>query len=140
MENTSAHKDHVVPLKVYLIIGAALYVLTAVTVGVSFIHLGGWNVVVAIFIAAVKASLVALVFMHLWYDRKIMLVIFITAIMFLAIFIIFTMFDTMTRGQIDEETAQPIRQEAIIYDSLKPPPDSLGEDAAKDKKSDGQGH
>ena len=131
MSDTKAHKHHIVPLKVYLAIGAALFILTGVTVGVSFIDLGGWNVVVALLVAGVKASLVALVFMHLLYDRKIMLVVFITSILFLSIFIIFTMFDTMTRGQIYEESASPIKEDAIIYDSLGDPATSRSDDSEK---------
>ena len=74
MSNHATHKGaHIVPLRVYLGIGAALMVMTAVTVGVSFIHLGGWNVVVALTIASIKATLVALVFMHLLYDKKLLL-------------------------------------------------------------------
>jgi len=43
----------------------ALLLLTVVTVLVSYVDLGLWNTVVALLIASVKASLVALFFMHL---------------------------------------------------------------------------
>lgn len=120
MSTHTTHKTaHVVPLSIYIGVGAALMVLTAVTVAVSFIHLGGWNVVVALTVASIKATLVALIFMHLLYDKKLFLIIFVAAIMFLAVFIIFTMFDTMRRDDIDEIKAQPIQKNAVIYDSLK---------------------
>ena len=61
---------HIAPMKLYLGIGATLMILTAITVMVSFINLGGWNVVVALIIASIKGSLVALFFMHLYYDKK----------------------------------------------------------------------
>lgn len=55
----------------YYVVFGALMVLTAVTVLVSTVHLGGMgNVAVALVIAALKASLVALFFMHLKYDGK----------------------------------------------------------------------
>jgi cytochrome c oxidase subunit 4 len=77
---------HIVPLRVYLGVAAMLFVLTGVTVGVSFIPLGGWNVVVALIVASIKATFVALIFMHLLYDKKIYLTIFVTAILFLAVY------------------------------------------------------
>lgn len=110
---------HVLPLKVYLGVAAALLILTGVTVGVSFIHFGAWNMVVAMTIAGIKMILVALIFMHLKYDNKLYCAIFAIAIVFLLIFIIFTLFDTLDRGAIYEEKARPIKAEASIYDSLQ---------------------
>ena len=109
---------HILPLRVYLGVFAGLLVLTAVTVAVSFIHFGAFNLVVAMFVAAVKASLVAMFFMHLKYDNKLYLVVFLIAIAFLAVFIIFTMFDTMERDRIYIEKAGPIQKEAGIYDRV----------------------
>ncbi len=107
--------DHVTPLKIYLGTGSALLILTAVTVAVSRINLGGWNVVVALGIATLKASLVALFFMHLLYDKKIYLTIFLISIVFLGVFLILTMFDTMERGTVYEILANPVNPEAVIY-------------------------
>jgi cytochrome c oxidase subunit 4 len=116
---SNAHAGHVIPLWVYLTVGGGLIVLTGITVGVSFIRLGGWNVVVALGIATLKATLVALFFMHLLYDKKIFLVVFVSAIVFVGIFIIFTMFDTMHRGDIYEDAGQPIKPNAAIYDRMQ---------------------
>jgi cytochrome c oxidase subunit 4 len=118
--NSTHNTNHIVPLRVYFGVAGALFVLTVVTVAISFVHLGGWNVVVALLVASVKSALVALFFMHLLYDKKIFLVIFLAAIMFLAVFIILTMFDTMRRDDIDQIKAQPINPKAVIYDSLDP--------------------
>lgn len=107
--------SHVLPLKTYLSVGAALLILTAVTVGLSFVPLGGFNVVIALLIAAAKALLVALFFMHLLYDKKIFMLVFAVAILFLALFITFTMFDTMRRGDLDIMQAKPIENNAVIY-------------------------
>lgn len=93
-------KNHIIPVKNYLLITAALFVLTVVTVAVSFVDLGGFNVVVALAVASVKATLVALFFMHLWYDNKLYMLIFVIAIVILAVFIIIIMFDVMTRDDI----------------------------------------
>jgi len=110
-----SHTPHVVPLTTYLAIGSALFVLTALTVWVAHIPLGGWNVVVALFIAGIKATLVALVFMHLLYDRKMYLVIFVSAIVILSIFIMLTMFDVNERGTINAQEAGPINSQSEMY-------------------------
>jgi cytochrome c oxidase subunit 4 len=134
--STAQHEHHILPLKTYLASGAALFVLTVVTVAVSFVDLGGWNVVVALLVAATKASVVALIFMHLLYDKKLFLIIFLASIMFLAVFIIFTMFDTMRRGEIHEESAGPIQKNAAMYDSIQPDEEAV--DSLPDVPEDGQ--
>jgi cytochrome c oxidase subunit 4 len=67
-------------------------------------------------IASFKGSLVALYFMHLKYDNKLYLSIFLISLLFLAVFIVFTMFDTLNRGDIYEERGKPIQENAIIYE------------------------
>lgn len=107
---------HILPLKVYLIIGASLLILTAITVFVATqFHFGPFNLVVAMTIAAFKATLVALYFMHLRYDHKIYAAVFIGSLLFLAIFITLTMFDTMRRGDLYSEVARPIDEQAAMY-------------------------
>ena len=112
---SSSHTNHIVPLSAYLGVTGALFTLTIVTVWVAQIDLGGWNVVVALLVAAVKSTLVALIFMHLLYDKKLFLIILLTSILFLAIFIAFTMFDTMHRDDLYKITADPINESAVIY-------------------------
>ncbi|MEZ5360724.1 MAG: cytochrome C oxidase subunit IV family protein [Candidatus Zixiibacteriota bacterium] len=109
------HKHHIVPLSTYFSVATALFILTIVTVWVASVHLGSWNMVVALLVAATKGSLVALIFMHLRYEKKILAVVFVGALAFLAIFIIFTMFDTMTRGELGSEVRHPINPAARIY-------------------------
>ena len=59
-------------VKTYYTIFGALMVLTIVTVGVSYLHLPvAMAVLVALVVATVKGSLVALFFMHLIDERKI---------------------------------------------------------------------
>ncbi len=117
----SAHseKTHIIPVKTYLAIGGLLMALTIVTVLVSFINLGGFNIVVALAIASVKALLVAFFFMHLYYDNKTYLIIFTIGLIFLTIFLSLTMFDTLRRDVVDPIEAQTIRKDAIIYQQEK---------------------
>jgi caa(3)-type oxidase subunit IV len=113
---THAHdQPHVIPLYMYLGVGAALLVLTVVTVAAAQIDLGAWNIVVALVIATIKATLVAFIFMHLFYDSKLYFLVFTVALAFLAILIGFSMADTERRGDLYLEVEKPIRQEAIIY-------------------------
>ena len=95
------HVPHVLPLSTYLKTWGALLVLTAVTVGASYVNFGAANLWIALLIASVKAATVALVFMHLYWDHKFHSVIFGVALIFLSIFIIFTLFDTQSRGRAD---------------------------------------
>lgn len=99
---------HIIPLRTYLTIGAALLVFTAITIAVSFLHLGPFNIVVALAIATIKALLVAFFFMHLYYDNKFYFMVFTIGVLFLAVFIGFTMIDTMRRADLYEEVSQPI--------------------------------
>ena len=43
--HSAKEKEHILPVKTYLAVAAALLVLTVMTVGISFIKLGGWNAV-----------------------------------------------------------------------------------------------
>jgi cytochrome c oxidase subunit IV len=60
--------EHHLPKNLYFVIFGALMVLTAMTVGLAFVNLGQMNVVVALAVAVVKASLVVMFFMHLKYE------------------------------------------------------------------------
>ena len=113
--NAKTHDGHITPMKVYLLVGAMLLILTALTVKVSTIHLGPWNAIVALAIASLKALLVALFFMHLLHDRKIYAVVVSSALVFLGILIGLTMADVLRRGDINEYEAAPIKSEAPYF-------------------------
>ena len=61
---------HIVPLRTYYLIFLTLIVCTAITVAVAFVDLGPMNVVVAMTIAVLKATLVVLFFMHVKYSTQ----------------------------------------------------------------------
>ncbi|MBD3223164.1 MAG: cytochrome-c oxidase [Caldithrix sp.] len=115
MQNNMENHHHITPLKTYLGVAVGLFILTVVTVAVSFLDFGPFNLVVALLIAAIKGSLVALFFMHLLYDNKLFGAIFSISIAFVAIFIILTMFDTMGRDMVVEGKSKPINEKAVIY-------------------------
>jgi cytochrome c oxidase subunit 4 len=80
----------------------ALLVLTAITVGTSRIDFGSANMLIAMFIASVKASLVILFFMHVKWDTAINKLVFLSSFIFLSLLFIFTLADQATR-RIDSD-------------------------------------
>lgn len=90
-------KHHIIPLKVYLNVAAALYVLTVLTVVFHQMHLGALAAPVAFLIAAIKAALVMLYFMHLKYDNMMNRVLFGSAFFFLVLLFAFSALDIWTR-------------------------------------------
>jgi cytochrome c oxidase subunit 4 len=76
---------HIVPVKVLAATGIGLLILTAITVWVASFDFGNINIWVALFIAAFKASLVVLFFMHLRYDRPFNGIILVASLAFVAL-------------------------------------------------------
>lgn len=85
---------HVVPAPVLLAVWGALMVLTVITVAATWVDLGALNLVVALAIATVKASLVVLYFMHMRYDRPFHAIIFVASLAFVALFVAISLLDT----------------------------------------------
>ncbi|MEW6719027.1 MAG: cytochrome C oxidase subunit IV family protein [Thermodesulfobacteriota bacterium] len=81
----------------YIGVYAALLALTVVTVLVSYVNLGIMNAVVALLIASVKASLVALFFMHLKGESRLVWGFALVPILFLVLIILGTLSDTLLR-------------------------------------------
>ena len=75
------------PLWLLAAVFGALLVLTCLTVTVAYVDLGNLNLYLALAIAAVKASLVVLFFMHLFWDRPFNAMIFIGCLLFVSLFI-----------------------------------------------------
>jgi cytochrome c oxidase subunit 4 len=89
MDAHAAHDDIRSHVKTYYMVFGALMVLTLVTVGVSYLHLSiPLAITVALIVAIVKGSLVALFFMHLSNERK--MIYWVLALT--AVFFIFMMF------------------------------------------------
>ncbi len=92
-------QHHVIPFKTYMKVAAALVALTFLTVICHELHLGPLAGPVAFLIAAVKAALVLLYFMHLKYDNMQNRVIFGSGLIFLLLLIGFSALDIWTRVQ-----------------------------------------
>lgn len=96
-QSASQHEGlaHVMPVPVLLGVFALLMLLTVATVSVTWVDLGPANLWIAMGIATVKAAFVALYFMHLRYDHPFNALIFVTGLLFLALFISLTLLDTL---------------------------------------------
>ena len=102
--------SHVAPVKVLLGTWIALMFLTVITVAATRIDLGAnLNLALAMAIAAVKATLVILFFMHLRYDKLFHSVLVIGGLLAAALFVGFALFDS---GQY---------QQTVIWDPANPP-------------------
>ena len=113
-------QGHVVSKKVYFLIFATLLVLTGVTTGVAFVDLGPWNTIVALIIACCKATLVILFFMHLRWSPRLMRIVVLSAILWLAILISLTTTDFFSR----DWTPVPETWESSLL-RVSPAPDGL---------------
>ncbi|MFY9341496.1 MAG: cytochrome C oxidase subunit IV family protein [Planctomycetota bacterium] len=93
---------HVSSVALFTNVLVTLLILTVVTVAVSRFDFGGANMLIAMAIASVKASLVILFFMHVKWDTAINKITFLTSFLFLSLLFIFTLADQATR-RIDHE-------------------------------------
>ncbi len=70
-------------IRVYITVLISLAVLTGVTVGVSYFHLpAAQAIILALFIAMIKGSLVVCYFMHLISERKLVYLILLVTVFF----------------------------------------------------------
>ena len=92
---------------------AALLVLTVITVLASTVDWGGGmtNVIIAMIIASIKGSLVALFFMHLRWDKPMTSIIFCSTLFFLGLFLI---------GCYTDQTARPMLEPTNLKAPLRP--------------------
>lgn len=91
--------EHIVQLRVYVTIFLALLAGTALTVWAGLQDFPGkLNVIIALTIAVVKATLVVLYFMHVRYSPRLIWVVFTSALFWLVILFALTLSDYWTRG------------------------------------------
>ena len=94
----SDHAHHISNDKQLLGIGGARLVLTVATVAVHYLAFPHpWSIIAALAIAVLKASLVALFFMNLYWDKRFNAMIFLFAFIFLALLVGLTLMDTLFR-------------------------------------------
>lgn len=98
-EETHTH-DHT---RYYIGTIIALFILTAITVFVAGIDFGSnfVNLMIAMSIATVKATLVVLFFMHLRWEKGMNAIVFLSSIFFVGVFMVFTFLDINTRVRVE---------------------------------------
>jgi cytochrome c oxidase subunit 4 len=95
---------HISTYKTLLGVGGALLILTLLTVGVRYLHLPHpWAIIVAMGIAIFKATLVALFFMNLYWDKRFNTMLLLSSLVFFGLLVGFTLLDTLYRQPIIPE-------------------------------------
>lgn len=87
----------------------ALFVLTAITVYAATFDFGSnfINLMIAMAIATMKASLVAMFFMHLFWEKGMNAIIFLSSLFFVGVFMVFTFIDVDSRAHLEAATPDP---------------------------------
>jgi cytochrome c oxidase subunit 4 len=98
----SAHRGSAASVGTYVRVLIALLLLTVLTVGISFLDLpGSWHLGLGLAIAACKATLVALIFMHLLYSQAATrAVIVVTLFWLVGVLLALTLSDYLTRDSL----------------------------------------
>ncbi len=133
MSETAESPDrasHSSPLR-YAAVFVALIALAAASYGISRISLGPWNFVAAVAIAFVKASLVALFFMHLWDHRGASRLAIAVALSFVAILMLITVLDVRFRFPIANG---PTSEQAKAFMGERPLPEDSEPSLAPDRQ------
>ncbi|HET6568682.1 MAG TPA: cytochrome C oxidase subunit IV family protein [Rhodothermales bacterium] len=118
----TAHEEghhHIVPVKTLVIVFAALVCLTVLTYAASRVDLGHYNIPVALAIAIVKALLVVTFFMALKYDSPTNRLVFVMGLVFVAIFLSFTLLDMYFRGDVSNVDPETIRDMQLQEETVK---------------------
>ena len=94
-------QERVIKPRTYILVGALLIGLTFLTVGVSFFPVAGhWHIILGLTIAAGKATLVALFFMHVLMSPRLTWIVIVVSCFWLSILLVLIMTDYFTRGMI----------------------------------------
>jgi cytochrome c oxidase subunit 4 len=94
-------KQHVASIRTYILVFVALLVLLLATVGAAYMPMGELHFPVAMTIAAAKAVLIVLFFMHALHSHRLTLVICIASLLWLTIMLALTLADYHSRGWLD---------------------------------------
>ena len=112
-------EHHVSSIKLLATVFGGLVFLTVATVLTAQVDLGDFNIPLALTIATTKAALVVVIFMALKWDNKVNTAIFGIGILFVLVFISFTLFDTLFRGDMSNTIEGTIQDQMIQEEALK---------------------
>lgn len=91
--------ERVISERAYYAVFAALLVLTVTTYGAARVDLGHWNTPVGLGIAAGKAALIVIYFMHARYSTRLTRVVIVAGLFWLGILLVLTLSDYLTRAR-----------------------------------------
>ncbi len=94
-------KQHIASIRTYIPVFVALLVLLLATVGAAYLPMGALHFPVAMAIAAAKAVLIVLFFMHALHSHRLTLVICVASLLWLSIMLALTLSDYHSRGWLD---------------------------------------
>jgi cytochrome c oxidase subunit 4 len=92
---------HSNPKKEAITYAVTLVILLILTFITSYLDFGSGNVIIALAIATIKASLVGLIFMHLIHDKPINGLILVAGFLLLGLFLSFCFIDVDSRGNLE---------------------------------------
>jgi cytochrome c oxidase subunit 4 len=108
---SSQHGHHIIPKKtLYKVFGALAFLTVLTGLTAEYVDLGSLNVPLALAIAVSKATLVATFFMALKYDNRVNTLVFMVGILFVGVFLVFTLFDTVFRGDLGNVGSETISE------------------------------
>ena len=90
--------EQLTPVRTYVLVCAALLVLTVLTYAARFFNLGPMNTLAALAIAAAKATLIILFFMHARFSTGILRIVMVGGLLWLGILVLGTLDDYISRG------------------------------------------
>ena len=105
---------HPVPVKLLLVVFFALIFLTILTVVTAGQLPNPFGIYVAMIIATAKAFLVMAFFMHMWWDKSINILAFLSSFFFAALFIGLTLLDTSEYQDNIDSFPRPIEQAQTV--------------------------
>ncbi len=94
---TAVEEHHTLSDNLLIKVYTALLILTGITVGASVYYPGQIGVGVAMVVTPIKAALILMYFMHLKYEPKVFVIMFMVAIAILATVMGLTFFDYLYR-------------------------------------------
>ncbi len=107
--------EHIVSPKIYAVIFLSLMAGTAITVYAAFQNYGKFNIVIALGIATIKATLVVLYFMHARYSPKRTQLVIVCSVFWLAIMLALTLADYDTRSHETQPGVSHLAQPAASH-------------------------
>jgi cytochrome c oxidase subunit IV len=123
------HGHHLIPIPLLLKVFGALVALTIITiVTAKFVNLGPLNLPLALLLASGKTTLVVMFFMALKYDNRVNTLVFSVGVVFVLVFLVFTLFDTEFRGDLGNVSGDTISDIEYREEQLRarePSPDAL---------------